>query len=97
MYDSLVLEQHPSPDVFRMDAYVSFFWSDNIMTATDFNDAIDCDFQDTGCQQDPQSVQWFNSPQQKEMHHLDFEPRLFDLIGQLAIYLTILDDEKKYH
>jgi hypothetical protein len=76
------------------EQYVSFYWSgEDCLTETLF-DMINNEFQEMGYQEEPVNNQWFDTPQEKQCHLFDYEPRLLSLIDRLAEILNDYDYEE---
>lgn len=87
------------PDIFyaeydeermRPDQYLSFFWDsrDDIYDA--LMDAVNVSLQECAVTEEPVSVQIFDQPQTTITHSLDFEQKLFTLLGDLCALLNEL-------
>jgi len=75
------------------EQYVSFYWSCQDCFFDMLNDMVNNEFQEMGSQEEPISVQWFDMPQEKELHSFDFETRLFNLINEFIDLLNDYDEE----
>ncbi|WEA00700.1 hypothetical protein [Mucilaginibacter sp. SJ] len=81
----------------HIEQYLSFYWSANDRFREVFFDMVNNDLNESGEQIEPLALQWFDTPQQQEQHHFDYEPRLFALIAELIDFLTDYDYDSQHH
>jgi hypothetical protein len=83
---------HPDEsDYIYLEQYLSFFWSSNDCFYDTLMDMINSELQEMGFQEEPVSIQYFDQPQEKEIHGFDFEQRFFQLADRLSELLNELD------
>lgn len=80
---------HPDQSEYiYLEQYLSFFWSSNDCFYDTLMDMINSELQEMGFQEEPVSIQYFDQPQEKEIHHFDFEQRFFQLADRLSELLN---------
>lgn len=87
---------HPDESEYiYLEQYLSFYWSGNDDFYDSLMDMINSHLQEMGFQDEPTSLQYFDRPQEKEMHDFHFEQRFFDLIDGLTELLNKYDKVNK--
>lgn len=76
------------------EQYISFYWSGEDCLWETLYQMVNDEFQEMAYQEEPVSLQWFDTPQKKAEHIFDFEPRLFALINRLSELLSDYDYEE---
>lgn len=66
------------------DEYFTFFWNSHGWLHDNLMHYVNADLQEKSYFDAPAAVQWFDQPQRKKTHKLDFENRLLNLICELA-------------
>lgn len=83
---------HPDQsDYIYLEQYLSFFWSSNDCFYDTLMDMINSELQEMGFQEEPVSIQYFDQPQEKEIHNFEFEQRFFQLADRLSELLNQYD------
>jgi hypothetical protein len=68
-----------------LDCYVSFDWMEGSWLEDQIFTYVNTDLQERGEVVEPTRLQFFDSPQEKELHDLDFEKRLFKILEQVPV------------
>ncbi len=74
-----------------LDCYLSFYWSGNDCFYDTLMEWVNSELMEMCYQDEPASLQWFDTPQEKEQHNLDFEERFFALIEKITEQLYKYD------
>lgn len=72
------------------DRYLSFFWDSEDNIYDSLMEYVNSDLQEYGVIDEPVSMQFFDVPQDKPYHNLQFENKLFGLIENLCTVLNKL-------
>lgn len=84
IYSELFEQDEDSDGTVHVEQYISFLWSFKGDIYDNLEDTINCDLQERVTMEEPTALQVFDSRQTTEVHDLDFEVRLFDLLDQLV-------------
>lgn len=95
--DRSILDSIPShlfypeiEDRIDMDGYISFFWDSEDSIYDSLMEYVNTSFQEYGVQEEPVAIQWFDQPQTRPDHNLDFEKQFFHLLNQLCDVLNTI-------
>lgn len=83
-------EEQDYYEMVQMDKYLSFYWSWKGYSGEQLVEYANCDLSNAVEVEEPQSIQLFDTPQEKETHDFSFEDRLFDILDSLIYVLTNL-------
>jgi hypothetical protein len=88
------LTETDGSDQIYWENYISFYWSGSDSLEQMLFEMVNNEFQEMGYQEEPLSIQYFDTPQEKTCHDFDFETRLFALLNALTGLLNDIDDEE---
>jgi hypothetical protein len=92
-YDLINLEaaEHDSySEVLQIDQYLTFHWAWEGFLGEQLREFCNTDYGECMYTVEPQSIQLFTAPQQKETHDFRFEEKLFDLLDSFIYVLNNL-------
>ncbi|MDN3588228.1 hypothetical protein QWY86_16205 [Pedobacter aquatilis] len=76
--------------VVRADQYISFYWSGNDCIIENVMEYVNCELNELCEMEEPQSIQYFDTPQSRENHNFSFEETFFCLLNDLTDILNDL-------
>lgn len=77
-------------NIVQVDKYLSFHWSWNGYLGEQLHEFARCDTMEATEIEEPQSIQLFDTPQEKETHDFRFEEELFDILDSFIYVLNNL-------
>ncbi|HEY4324009.1 MAG TPA: hypothetical protein VGN20_08475 [Mucilaginibacter sp.] len=88
------LTETEASDQIYWENYISFYWSGSDSLEQMLFEMVNNEFQEMGFQEEPMSIHYYDTPQEKPGHDFDFETRLFALLNAITGLLNDLDDEE---
>ncbi|WP_316787741.1 hypothetical protein [Pedobacter frigoris] len=76
------------------DQYISFVWSNDGQLAEDLYNYFNCDADEAQVVEEPLKITLYDKAQGTQLSDLRFETRLFELFGELADMLQMIEDSE---
>jgi hypothetical protein len=78
----------------RAEQYLCFYWSGVDCLQDQLFDTVNAELNEYGAIEEPVSIQYFNTVQEKPLHNMDYERRLFEILHGLSDVLYDLEHGK---